>query len=127
MSITPFYTRDKNKIFRSNKKKKLFLIGLVISIIVENSIIYLVEPIESKIINTHWLIYELEEIVPDIPSLADFFWLAAYPFLVYSLYFTFKEFYKKYQNKIIVFTSLACGILLVILPLAYRYFPHHEV
>jgi branched-chain amino acid transport system substrate-binding protein len=165
MSITPFYTRDKNKIFRSNKKKKLFLIGLVISIIVENSIIYLVEPIESKIIYTHWillinsstaaglsviliaiklsqkkildhhlkihialaaglvlwlcaniqwLIYELEEIVPDIPSLADFFWLAAYPFLVYSLYFTFKEFYKKYQNKIIVFTSLACGILLVI-------------
>jgi branched-chain amino acid transport system substrate-binding protein len=165
MSITPFYTGDKNKIFGSNKKKKLFIIGLVISIIVENSIIYLVEPIESKIIYTHWillinsstaaglsvilvviklskqkildyhlkihialatglvlwlcaniqwLIYELEEIVPDIPSLADFFWIAAYPFLGYSLYFTFKEFYKKYQNKIIIFTSLACGLLLVI-------------
>ena len=165
MSITPFYTADKNKTFRSSKKKKLFIIGLVISIIVENSIIYQVEPIETKIIYTHWillinsstaaglsvilvvikfskqkifdyhlkthialaaglilwlcaniqwLIYELEEIVPDIPSLADFFWLAAYPFLGYSLYFTFKEFYKKYQNKSVAFTSLACGILLVI-------------
>jgi branched-chain amino acid transport system substrate-binding protein len=161
----PFYTNNKNKIFGNNNKKKLFIIGLVISIIVENSIIYLVEPIENKIIYTHWillinsltaaslsvivviikllpqksldyhlkthialaaglvlwlcaniqwLIYELEEIVPDIPSLADFFWIAAYPFLGYSLYFTFKEFYKKYQNKNVVFTSLACGILLVI-------------
>jgi ABC-type branched-subunit amino acid transport system substrate-binding protein len=165
MSITPFYTADENKTFRSSKKKQLFIIGLLISIIVENSIIYQVEPIETKIIYTHWillinsstaaglsvilvlfkfskqkifdyhlkthialaaglvlwlcaniqwLIYELEEIVPDIPSLADFFWLAAYPFLGYSLYFTFKEFYKKYQNKSVVFTSLACGILLVI-------------
>ena len=165
MSIIPFYTADKNKTFRSNKKKKLFIIGLLISIIVENSIIYLTEPIETKIIYTHWillinsstaaglsvilvvirlskqkifdyhlkihialatglvlwlcaniqwLIYELEEIVPDIPSLADFFWLAAYPFLGYSLYFTFKEFYKKFKNKSVVFTSLACGILLVI-------------
>ena len=96
-----------------------FIIGLVIAIIVENSIIYLVEPIESKIIytnwillinsslaaglsvilvvieflkqrvlnhhtkthvalaiglvlwlcaNIQWLIYELEELVPDVPS-----------------------------------------------------------
>jgi hypothetical protein len=165
MSIKPFYTADKSKTFRSSKKKKLFIILLILSIIVENSIIYQVEPIETKIIYTHWillinsstaaglsvilvvikfskqkifdyhlkthialaaglvlwlcaniqwLIYELEEIVPDIPSLADFFWIAAYPFLGYSLYLTFKEFYKKYKNKSVVFTSLACGTLLVI-------------
>ena len=142
----------------------IFIIGLVFAIIVENSIIYLVEPIESKIIytnwillinssitaglsvllvaikflkqkvldrgtvthlalaiglvlwlcaNIQWLIYELEELVPDVPSLADFFWLAAYPFLGYSLYSTFKEFNKRYQNKTLLFTSLGCGILFV--------------
>src|SRR5687768_17196737 len=150
---------------KSRRTKKLFIIGLIISIIVENSIIYLVEPIESKILCTNWIllinsataaglsillvvtklskqksldfhlkmhislaiglvlwlcaniqwsIYELEEIVPDIPSLADFFWLAAYPFLGYALYFTFKEFYKKHKIKNVFFTSLACSILLVI-------------
>ncbi len=56
MSITPFNTDDKNKTFRSNKKKKLFIIGLILSIIVENSIIYLVEPIETKIIYTNWIL-----------------------------------------------------------------------
>src|SRR5215212_6162720 len=120
MSIIPFYNSDKTKTSKNSKKKILFVIGLVISIIVENSIIYLVEPIENKIIYTHWillinsataaglsvilvviklskhktfdyhskihialaaglilwlcaniqwLIYELEEIVPEIPSL----------------------------------------------------------
>jgi hypothetical protein len=56
MSITPFYTADENKTFRSSKKKQLFIIGLLISIIVENSIIYQVEPIETKIIYTHWIL-----------------------------------------------------------------------
>jgi hypothetical protein len=56
MSITPFYPADGNKTFRSSKKKQLFIIGLLISIIVENSIIYQVEPIETKIIYTHWIL-----------------------------------------------------------------------
>ncbi len=63
--------------------------------------------------NIQWLIYELEEIVPDIPSNADIFWITAYPFLGYSLYLSFKGFYKKYQNKSVFFISLTCGILLV--------------
>ena len=121
------------------KMSKLFffIIGLVIAIFIENTIIYVVQPIESKIIytnwillinssiaaglsvvlvvielfkkrvfnhhtkthvalviglvlwlcaNIQWLIYELEELIPDVPSVADFFWIAAYPFLGYSLY-----------------------------------------
>ncbi len=56
MSVTPFNTDDKNKIFGINKKKKLFIIGLVIFILVENFIIYLVEPIESKILCTNWIL-----------------------------------------------------------------------
>ena len=154
----------KMKRMKKDKKKILFIIGLIIAIIVANSIIYLMEPIESKMIytnwillinssiaaglsvllvvikflkqkilnhhtkthvalaiglvlwlcaNIQWLIYELEGIVPDVPSTADLFWIAAYPFLGYSLYSTFKEFYKKYQNKNVFFISLACGILLV--------------
>ena len=147
-----------------DNKKILFIIGLVISIIVANSIIYLAEPIENKIVYTNWIllinsstaaglsvllvvtkflkqrilnnhtkthvalaiglvlwlcaniqwfIYESDGVVPDVPSTADLFWIAAYPFLGYTLYSTFKEFYKKYQNKNVFFTSLAGGILLV--------------
>jgi hypothetical protein len=142
----------------------LFIIGLVISIIVANSIIYVAEPIESKIVYTNWILlinsstaaglsvlllvtkflkqkildhhtkthvalaiglvlwlcaniqwfmYESDGVVPDVPSTADLFWIAAYPFLGYTLYSTFKEFYRKYQNKNVFLTSLACGLILV--------------
>jgi ABC-type branched-subunit amino acid transport system substrate-binding protein len=154
----------KIKRMKKDNKKILFIIGLVISIIVANSIIYLTEPIESKIVYTNWIllinsstaaglavllvvtkflkqkilnnhtkthvalaiglvlwlcaniqwfIYESDGVVPDVPSNADLFWIAAYPFLGYTLYSTFKEFYKKYQNKNVFFISLAGGILLV--------------
>ena len=57
MSLTPPFNSDSRKKFLGiNKKKGLFFIGLLISIILENSIIYLVEPIESKIIYTHWIL-----------------------------------------------------------------------
>jgi len=155
----------KRSIFRINKKKGLFLLLLIVAIIIENSIILHVSPIENKInytnwillinsslaaglsillviniiftqktlnsystghialaiglvlwlcANVQWVIYEIDEIVPDIPSTADFFWIAAYPFLGYSLYLTFKKFYKKYQNKKVLLMSLVCGILFVI-------------
>ena len=39
-----------------DNKKILFIIGLVISIIVANSIIYLAEPIENKIVYTNWIL-----------------------------------------------------------------------
>ena len=140
----------KRNIFQIDKKKGLFIILLIGAIIVENSIILHVSPIENKIYytnwillinsslaaglsillviniistqkilnsystshialaiglilwfcaNVQWVIYEIDEVVPDVPSRADFFWIAAYPFLGYSLYLTFKKFYKKYQNK----------------------------
>jgi len=137
---------------------------LVIVISFENSIIYIVEPIENKIVYTNWIlltnssvaaglsvllvvtkllkqkfldihtkthvalaiglvlwlcanfqwsIYETEEVVPDVPSIADFFWLSAYPFLGYSLYFAFKDFYRKYRNKYIFFLTILCNLVLV--------------
>ncbi|MGC2425836.1 MAG: hypothetical protein WA421_02270, partial [Nitrososphaeraceae archaeon] len=154
----------KMKRMKKDNKKILFIIGLVISIIVANSIIYVAEPIESKIVYTNWILlinsstaaalsillvvtkflkqkildrhtkthvalaiglvlwlcanvqwfmYESDGVVPDVPSTADLFWIAAYPFLGYALYSTFKEFYKKYQNKNVFFISLASGLALV--------------
>ena len=41
---------------KKDNKKILFIIGLVISIIVANSIIYLAEPIENKIVYTNWIL-----------------------------------------------------------------------
>jgi ABC-type branched-subunit amino acid transport system substrate-binding protein len=64
--------------------------------------------------NSEWVRYEIDEVVPDIPSLADILWISAYPFLGYSLYSTFKNFYKKYQNKRVFLMSLCSGILFVI-------------
>jgi ABC-type branched-subunit amino acid transport system substrate-binding protein len=155
---------EKIKKAKKDKKKILLIVGLVSAIIVANSIIYLVTPIESKIIYTNWIllinssiaaglsvilvgieflkqkvlnrhikihialatglllwlcaniqwfIYESEGVVPDIPSTADILWIIAYPFLGYAVYSTFKEFYKKHQNKHAFFASLSCGILLI--------------
>ena len=41
---------------KDNKKILFIIIGLVISIVVANSIIYLAEPIESKIVYTNWIL-----------------------------------------------------------------------
>lgn len=139
---------DSNKISIIKNKKILFFVSLIVVILLENYIIYSVEPIENKIIfttwiliinstlsvgvsiplvlikkfrgghfdikshtflavglalllcaNIQWLVNELDEIVPDVPSIADIFWLAAYPFLGYSIYYSFKKFYKKSLKK----------------------------
>jgi branched-chain amino acid transport system substrate-binding protein len=164
MSIKPnnSYTQ---KFFGINYKKKLFIITLIAAIIIENSIIIYVYPIENKIVYTNWILlinsalsaglsiilviniflkqkrlnlnlvsyitlsiglilwfcansewvrYEIDEVVPDIPSIADILWISAYPFLGYSLYSTFRKFYKKYQNKKVFLMSLCSGILFVI-------------
>jgi branched-chain amino acid transport system substrate-binding protein len=149
---------------KKDTKKLLFIGGLVLSVITANSIIYLAEPIESKIIYTNWIllvnssvaaglsvllvtkflkqkilnhhtkthvalaiglvlwlcaniqwfVYELDGVVPDVPSIADLFWIAAYPFLGYTLYSTFKQFYQKYQNKNVFFISIACSVLFIV-------------
>ena len=65
--------------------------------------------------NIQWWIYESNDIIPDVPTQADLFWLTAYPFFLYSIFSTFKEFYKKYKSKRILFASLFCGVSLVLI------------
>jgi branched-chain amino acid transport system substrate-binding protein len=153
----------KKNFFGIKKKKKLFIISLVATIIIQNCVI-LYAPIESKIIytnwilltnssiaaglafllviniiakqkilntystihialaiglllwlcaNIQWIIYENQEIVPDIPSSADLLWLSAYPFLGYSLYLTFKKFHKIHRNNKTFLMTILCGILFI--------------
>jgi Periplasmic binding protein len=62
-----------------------------------------------------WAIYEIVlEIVPPVPSPADFVWLSAYGFLAYYLYATYIEFHKKFKfsSKILVTSIIGCGIFL---------------
>jgi len=45
-----------------------------------------------------WAIYQLVlDVVPPIPSAADYLWLGAYGFLGYYLFMTYKEFQKKFN------------------------------
>jgi branched-chain amino acid transport system substrate-binding protein len=45
-----------------------------------------------------WAIYQIVlDVVPPIPSAADYLWLGAYGFLGYYLYMTYKEFRKKFN------------------------------
>lgn len=62
-----------------------------------------------------WATYEIVlDIVPPVPSPADFVWLSAYGFLAYYLYATYIEFHKKFKfsNKILVASIIGCGIFL---------------
>jgi branched-chain amino acid transport system substrate-binding protein len=62
-----------------------------------------------------WATYEIVlEIVPPVPSPADFIWLSAYGFLAYYLYTTYIEFHKKFKfsSKILVTSIIGCGIFL---------------
>ena len=45
-----------------------------------------------------WAIYQLVlDIVPPMPSAADYLWLCGYGFLSYYLFMTYKEFQKKFN------------------------------
>jgi len=62
-----------------------------------------------------WATYEIVlEIVPPVPSAADFVWLSAYGFLAYYLYATYIEFHKKFKfsSRILVTSIIGCGIFL---------------
>jgi branched-chain amino acid transport system substrate-binding protein len=62
-----------------------------------------------------WAIYEIVlEIVPPVPSAADFLWLSAYAFLAYYLYATYIEFHKRFNfnTKVLVTSIIGCGIFL---------------
>jgi ABC-type branched-subunit amino acid transport system substrate-binding protein len=62
-----------------------------------------------------WAIYEIVlEIVPPVPSPADFVWLSAYGFLAYYLYGTYIEFHKRFNfnTRILAASIIGCGIFL---------------
>ena len=62
-----------------------------------------------------WATYEIVlEIVPPVPSPADFLWLSAYGFLAYYLYTTYIQFHKKFEfnTKILAASIIGCGIFL---------------
>ncbi|MFL6426166.1 MAG: hypothetical protein ACJ71R_21610 [Nitrososphaeraceae archaeon] len=54
------------------------------------------------------------EIVPPVPSAADFVWLSAYGFLAYYLYRTYIEFHKrfKFSTRVLAASIIGCGIFL---------------
>lgn len=72
--------------------------------------------------NIIWTVYEnVLDIVPPVPSPADFFWLSAYPFFGYYLYMTYNELHKEFNNKRLLFIILIGAIAFVsyIIPLTF--------
>src|ERR671932_2630787 len=62
-----------------------------------------------------WATYEIVlEIVPPVPSAADFVWLSAYGFLAYYLYSTYIEFHNRFNfnKRILAASIIGCGIFL---------------
>jgi len=62
-----------------------------------------------------WAIYQLVlDIVPPMPSAADYLWLCAYGFLGYYLFSTYKEFQKKFNfgRKVLVASVIGNAIFL---------------
>ncbi len=63
-----------------------------------------------------WAIYEIVlDIVPPVPSPADFLWLSAYGFLAYYLYASYSEFHKrfKFNRTVLIVSVIGCAIFLV--------------
>jgi hypothetical protein len=62
-----------------------------------------------------WAIYQLGlNVVPPMPSAADYLWLCAYGFLGYYLFATYKEFQKKFNfgRKVLVASVIGNAIFL---------------
>ncbi|HEY6165123.1 MAG TPA: penicillin-binding protein activator, partial [Nitrososphaeraceae archaeon] len=62
-----------------------------------------------------WATYEIVlEIVPPVPSAADFAWLSAYGFLGYYLYSTYSEFHNRFNfnKRVLVASIIGCAIFL---------------
>lgn len=62
-----------------------------------------------------WATYHLVlDVVPPIPSPADYLWLTAYGFLGYYLYMTYKEFHRKFNfgRKALIVSAIANAIFL---------------
>jgi hypothetical protein len=62
-----------------------------------------------------WATYEIVlEVVPPVPSAADFVWLSAYGFLAYYLYSTYIQFHNRFNfnKKILAASVIGCAIFL---------------
>ena len=62
-----------------------------------------------------WATYEIVlEVVPPVPSAADFLWLSAYGFLAYYLFRTYIQFHKqfRFKNRTLFLTAVGCSIFL---------------
>src|SRR5919202_915627 len=62
-----------------------------------------------------WAVYEIVlEIVPPVPSAADFLWLSAYGSLAYYLFRTYIQFHKqfRFKNRTLFLTAVGCAIFL---------------
>ncbi len=62
-----------------------------------------------------WATYEIVlELVPPVPSAADFLWLAAYGFLAYYLFETYAQFHKKFHftRRTVIVSTLGSAIFL---------------
>ena len=62
-----------------------------------------------------WAIYQIVlDIVPPMPSVADYLWLSAYGFLAYYLFMTYKEFHKKFNfsRKVLLASVIGNAIFL---------------
>jgi ABC-type branched-subunit amino acid transport system substrate-binding protein len=145
-----------------NVSRRSLLIGVLVAIIISDSIIFFAE-IKSKTIYSNWIIsinasiaaflavfllyirknipgeyrdtrialaiglslwlcadliwatYEIVlEIVPPVPSAADFLWLSAYGSLAYYLYRTYILFHKqfRFKNRTLFLTAVGCAIFL---------------
>lgn len=63
-----------------------------------------------------WAIYEIVlDIVPHVPSPADFLWLSAYGFLAYYLYASYSEFHKRFKfNRIVPIVSVVVSAIFLV-------------
>ena len=62
-----------------------------------------------------WAVYQIVlEIVPPVPSMADFVWFSAYGFFAFYLYSTYFEFHKKFRfsKRLVVFSIVGAGVFL---------------
>ena len=62
-----------------------------------------------------WAVYQIVlEIVPPVPSMADFVWFSAYGFFAFYLYSTYFEFHKKFRfsRRLVVFSIIGAGVFL---------------
>ncbi len=63
-----------------------------------------------------WASYELVfHVAAPIPSLSDILWLAGYPFFAYNLIATYRQFYNRFDKRILIASIIGNGIFIAYL------------